>query len=96
MASFTNGKPFVATEENCKAPWGCGKNGKYFRCGFCGHKFVPGDIVRWQYTNNVSGADGNPLVCKECDDEDRAVVVEKWRALCKEFQSEKFWWFRRE
>lgn len=91
--SFTDGKPFVATEENCKAMWSCGKNGKYFRCYLCGHKFIPGDIVRWQFTNNVPGAGGNPLVCEKCDGTPEE-VIEKWKKMNEEVK-EKFWWFSR-
>jgi len=90
MATFTNQKPFVATKEHCEAPWLGNK--KNFRCHLCGKKFKPGDIVRWVFTNNIIGAQGNPLVCKECDTSD---IIEKWKAMRQEFNSEKWWWFRR-
>lgn len=93
--SFTNGKPFVATEEHCKLPWGLGKEGSKFRCTLCGYKFMVGDIVRWQFTNDVAGASGNPLLCKKCDGT-KEEIVNKMVELRKEFMSERFWSFRRE
>jgi len=65
---FTNGKPHIATKKDCEARWGGRKPGELFRCAFCGHKFQPGDIYRWQYTNNLGGIYcGNPFVCEKCD-----------------------------
>lgn len=90
--SFTDGKPWIATAEDCKRRWSCGAPGERFRCYLCGHQFVPGDRVRWQYTNNVSGAGGNPLACERCDGPD---VVERWKAKCAEWNSNAWWWFRR-
>lgn len=81
--SFTDQKPFTATAEDCKRDWACGKPGEHFRCGLCGHKFVTGDVVRWQFTNNLPGYGGNPFVCKPCDGPD---VVEKWKALVNEWK----------
>lgn len=89
--SFIDGKPRVATQEDCKANWSCGKNGKYFRCHLCGHKFEVGDVWRFVYTNSTPGASGNPLVCAKCDGPD---VVERWAAMCKEAH-ERFWSFTR-
>lgn len=91
---FTNGKPRIATKEDCKAPWGGGENGKYFRCFFCGYKFKPGDYWRWQYTNDIKGAGGNPIVCEKCDDGPE-LTRKKWKKKCEEFYSDKWWWFRR-
>jgi len=98
MDSFTTQKPMVATEDDCKAPWSGGKNGKNFRCYFCGHKFFPGDYYRWIFTNNTPGAGGNPLTCKSCDDGDRDKMVEKWKSLCKRAREEDstMWWFRKQ
>ena len=90
--SFTDGKPFVATTEDCQRAWSGGKHGIYFRCYLCGHKFKPGDIVRWQYTNNIKGAGGNPMVCRACDGQD---VIRRWKELHDDWNSDKFWWFRR-
>lgn len=91
-SKFTTGKPFVATAEDCNGNWACKPNGERFRCGLCGYRFKPGDVVRWQYTNNIPGAGGNPLVCEKCDGPD---VVKRWKALCDEWNSDKFWHFRR-
>ena len=82
--SFTDGKPWIATEEDCKKPWSGGKNGKYFTCGICGYKFKPGDTVRWQFTNDVPGASGNPLVCTNCDGT-KEEIAEKRRYILSEF-----------
>lgn len=90
--SFTDGKPWVATAEDCARDWNCGKNGKHFRCGLCGHRFVVGDRVRWQYTNDIPGAGGNPFVCQSCDGPD---MIERWKAKCAEWASDAWWWFRR-
>jgi hypothetical protein len=87
--SFTDGKPFTVTEEDIHKPWSGGANGKYFRCGLCGHKFVSGETARWQFTNNIPGAGGNPLVCSACDTPD---VIEKWKQMHVDAKT-KFWWF---
>jgi len=92
--SFTDGKPHIATAEECKAPWGGVKNGKNFRCGFCGHKFVPGDKYRWLFTNDMPGYGGNPFVCERCNDT-TTVLRQRWREKCDEYKSPKWWWFRR-
>lgn len=92
-SSFTNQKPFVATADDCNAHWACKPLGERFRCGLCGYRFKAGDIVRWQYTNDIPGAGGNPLVCAKCDGPD---VVERWKKHCEEWASiqDKFWHFR--
>jgi hypothetical protein len=82
--SFTDGKPWVATENDCKASWMGAKNGKLFCCFLCCYKFVPGDVVRWQYTNDVPGAGGNPLVCQSCDGT-KDQIVEKMKQIYAEF-----------
>lgn len=92
--SFTNGKPRIATKEECNAIWGGGKPGEYFRCGFCGYKFKQGDYYRWQFTNDIPGAPGNPLVCKNCDDVPEK-VRERWKEKWDEWQSDRWWWFRK-
>ncbi len=81
--SFTNQTPFIATEAHCRAAWAGGKNGKYFRCYLCGHKFATGDVVRWQYTNDTPGASGNPMVCQACDGTKEEIVA-KWKAMKQE------------
>jgi hypothetical protein len=90
--SFTDGKPRIATEQDCKARWSCGKPGERFRCCLCGHKFVVGDVWRFQFTNNIPNAGGNPLVCEKCDGPD---VVERWKKMCEEYKT-KFWHFHQE
>lgn len=67
ISEFTHGKPFVATEADCEFRWRCKPPGEGFRCGLCGERFRPGDTVRWQFTNDVPGAGGNPMVCESCD-----------------------------
>ena len=96
--SFTDQQPRIATEEDCGRAWGGGKNGKYFRCGFCGHTFHPGDYWRWVYTNDTPGASGNPATCQACDTKDRVSMIEKWRSLHAEVEAfqKRHWWFFKE
>lgn len=89
--SFTDGKPWTVTEEDVGRMWSGGKNGKYFRCGLCGHKFQPGDYARWQYTNDIPGAGGNPMVCEKCDGTKEEIVA-KWAAMHEE-SNNRMWWF---
>lgn len=42
----------VVTPEQRKLPWSGGKDGKWFRCYFCGHKFIAGDEFRAIFTND--------------------------------------------
>ena len=84
--SFTNGKSWIVTKEDLSATWG---RGGALRCCMCGYVFLPGDAARWQYTNNVAGAEGNPIVCEACDGPD---VVERWKQM-HELARTKFWWF---
>jgi hypothetical protein len=93
--SFTDQKPFTATEEQCNFPWGGGKPGENFRCGFCGYRFKPGDTVRWQYTNDTKGAHGNPLVCADCDDTPEELIA-RWKAKWDLVRSSEMWWFYRD
>ena len=92
--SFTDGKPWIATAEDVKRRWSGGKDGKYFRCGLCGVKFKEGDTVRWQCTNDVPGAAGNPFVCVNCDGtkeqicEKRIVLASQFKTLCKIFHQD--------
>ena len=84
--SFTDGKPRIATEQECKAGWcGC-KAGEHFRCYLCGYKFKIGDYWRCVFTNRPGvdpDASGNPLVCEKCDTSD---VIERWAALARKFR----------
>jgi hypothetical protein len=89
--SFIDGKPHIADETTCAAPWGGIKGGRRFRCYLCGYRFLVGDQYRFVYTNIIPGHySGNPLVCVRCDGDD---VIERWKELCDEAWSEKFWWF---
>lgn len=90
--SLLDGKPHIATKEHTQLPWNGDK--RNFRCGFCGHRFKAGDTFRFLFTNDMSTAPGNPLVCSECNAED-ANLREKWRSMHSEFKSDKWWWFRR-
>ena len=92
--SFTDQKPFIATKRDCGLRWSGGENGRNFRCYLCGHKFIPGDVVRWVFTNHVKEVGGNPLVCEVCNDTNEK-VIEKWKKLIEDFRSDKFWWFRK-
>jgi hypothetical protein len=89
--NFTRGKPFVVTADDCAKRWSGGKNGIYFRCYLCGHKFQPGDVARWQYTNDIPGAGGNPMVCADCDGTKEEIVA-KFRAMHEESKG-RMWWF---
>jgi hypothetical protein len=74
---WTCGLPFVATEADCNVTrWSCAGPGERFRCFKCGHKFVPGDTVRWQFTNDTPGASGNPFVCVNCDGPKEKIVAD--------------------
>lgn len=92
--SFTDQKPFIVTKKIINQPWGGRSNGKHFKCHMCGHKFKIGDIVRWVFTNDIEGAGGNPLVCKNCDGTNEQ-VREKWKFMNMEFNlmKSKWWWF---
>ena len=90
-----DGKLRVATEKDCKAPWGGVKGGRHFRCCFCGYRFKPGDKWKVQYTNDMKDAPGNPLVCEKCDSTPEE-LRERWRQKWKEWKSMKtkeWWWF---
>jgi hypothetical protein len=89
--SFTDGKPFIVKKWDLHAPWSGGKHGKYFRCYLCGRKFTEGDVVRWQYTNDVPGASGNPMVCQNCDGTKEEIVA-KWKAMHEEAKG-RMWYF---
>jgi hypothetical protein len=90
MNDFFN-TPKIVTEETCKLPWRGNRNGKYFFCGLCGHQFIVGDEYTIIFTNDIKEAGGNPIICKSCNSSD---VKQKWINRCKEFNSDKFKWFR--
>lgn len=90
--SFTDGKPMVCTERDCKAPWAGVKGGSAFRCRLCGHRFVPGDVARFVFANGRDSKSryGNFFTCTQCDGPD---IME--RAVEQEKEAEtRFWWFR--
>lgn len=60
--SFTDGKPFIATEKMLNMNWG-GKGPSGFSCHMCLRRFVLNDIVRFVYCPGAP----NILVCKGCD-----------------------------
>jgi len=90
--TWTDGKPFVATPEHLAMRWNCQGAGEAFRCALCGHKFVVGDQVRWQFTNDTQGAGGNPFVCQTCDTGREAIIAEILRRRA-ELKTGKWWWF---
>lgn len=79
--SFTDGKPRYATKRELGANWSGGKPGEFFRCSLCGYKFQLDDYWRWQYTNDVSGAGGNPMVCEKCDGTKEEIVAKYKRVV---------------
>ena len=85
----------IATERDCNLKW-CGRR-ENFRCGLCGHKFVPGDGFQMLYTNNLSGYGGNPLMCDDCNKPD---AIDKWKLLWDGFNSivnsPKYWRMKRD
>jgi hypothetical protein len=90
--SWTDGKSFLATAEHCKLSWGGVASGKNFRCALCGHKFVEGEIVRWQFTNDTPKAGGNPFVCQACDTGRESIIAEIIKRR-EELRAERWWWF---
>jgi hypothetical protein len=81
-------------KSDLKLPWSGGRNGKYFRCYFCGKKFVVGDEFRMIFTNNLDGIPGgNPLTCRPCFDEHEGAegLAQLWKHRWVEVK-EKFWW----
>lgn len=73
MASFTDQKQRIATQEDVNAPW-CGERRKdrtNFRCHLCGHVFKVGDKWRWVCaTPRDCPHHHNFLTCEACDGPD--------------------------
>lgn len=86
MSDLFGNSLIVVTAEACEARWACGKPGEKFRCGFCGHKFVVGDLYRALYTNDMPGYGLNPLVCEKCDDVN-SVLRAKWKSKIDRFMA---------
>lgn len=89
---FMSGKPQIATKTHLELNWRGGKKGERFRCYLCGYKFKEGDYWRFQFTNDVHGAAGNPLVCQNCDGT-KEEIIKKWKKMHEEVET-KYWWFR--
>jgi len=95
MNDFFSEELKIADEKACTARWSCGKNGEYFRCGFCGYKLIVGDKYRIVYTNDIKGAYGNPIVCEKCNDTTQKLrdkwkrKHDKWNKICEM----EYWWF---
>lgn len=87
---FTDQKPRIATEEDCKANWSGHKNGAWFKCTLCGHKFIVGDYWRWIYGKGYL----NFIVCRCCDSGN---VEEIWVDINKKWEEMRengpFWRF---
>lgn len=72
-SDWTNGKPFVVTDEMMSQPWNGYRDGRTFRCHMCGTFFKPGGGARFVWCNGVKEAQdagahcGNVMVCAECD-----------------------------
>lgn len=92
---FILGVAELATKKDLTLHWSGGKAGKRFRCHMCGDKFKEFDYWRCIYTNSLEGGKygGNPLVCVKCDGDN---VLDRWKVLCNEAYSPKFWSFRHE
>jgi hypothetical protein len=85
---FTNQKPRIATEHDCRIRWRGAPPGRDFRCYMCGHKFEVGDGWRWIWATYRGVI--NPIVCEKCDGPD---VLERWLEQNEEAKR-RFWWFR--
>lgn len=95
MSDFFN-TPKIATEEDCKLCWSCGKPGQFFRCALCGHKFVPGDNYTIAYTNDLPKAYGNPICCTSHGTV--AEIREQWIERSRRFhatEADEFWFFHK-
>lgn len=94
MDSFTDQKPRIATEKDCRGQWALrSKPGEGFRCYLCGHRFVPGDVWRFVYN---PGRGINFLVCGTCDSPD---VLDRFREHFirgSRMLRDEFWWLKQE
>jgi len=80
VSDFFSDNLKIADAKMCSARWFGGAGGKYFRCGFCGYKFVPGDKYRVLYTNDMPQAGGSPIVCEACNSQgDREHLRLLWK-----------------
>lgn len=98
MSNWLKGEWTAATDKAVKASWSGGKNGVYFRCYFCGHRFAVGDEYRAIFTNMQSLRDrgipgGNPLTCRSCNPSgELEEMYEKWRQMHAVLDEPRFWW----
>ena len=88
--SFTDGHSRVATLEDCSARWNGARDGLFFRCEVCGHRFAVGDVWRFVYMGSTRGIGGlgipNALVCGACDGPDvKERIVAHWREAVTRF-----------
>lgn len=65
-SSWLDGKPFTVTTKELSGRWGL-RPDKRLQCYLCSYVAKEGDTFRWQYTNDVKGAGGNPMLCSKCD-----------------------------
>jgi hypothetical protein len=93
--SFTNGKPFVVSEEMVATY-------KRFQtheliCAWCGRGLSAGDSARFVITNTgekeTEGLCGNPFICSACDGP-RLEILDRLRATMVLFNQPSFRWFR--
>ncbi len=66
-----------------------GINGKYFRCGMCGHRFMVGDYFRFVMPGSSGVPMTNFFTCVKCDGED---ILERWISKYERFKEE-FWYY---
>lgn len=98
VSNFTNMQPFVATEDDVKARWGC--RAGLFRCAVCGHRFRVGDVVRWFYTNSAEihkTVRGNPFVCgdgRHGSDDDVTMALVAMAEEVKQLKNRCWWFFK--
>jgi len=89
-SDWTNGKPFVVTDEHVTMPWSGYRDGRMFRCHLCGTFFKSGDVVRLVWCNGVKEARaagvhcGNVMVCCPCDGQDIYVRLAEHGRIGKE------------
>lgn len=86
----------IATAETCKAPWSAMKGGVLFYCAFCGVQFKPGDAYKAIFTNDLRGAGGNPLCCKQCytTEAEMRLLWQKRNREWEELYKGKWRWFQ--
>lgn len=104
MSTWKMGKPFTVTEEHLKSPWFGGRGGVWFRCFFCGYKFVAGDEAqldmgtgKWVDEFGHERGTSNVLSCGVCRDKCAEVdisVADQWAIEWAHVQRQ-HWYFVR-